>query len=187
MFRIWGPHLFLRSSAHAMWYASLSWLVFSRLRCPLGCLHLWELWFSNCVFCGGGLPDRGVAGFLILQGTDGRVFIACSAPLSEKGPLSLTSLLAFLSCQCSARGHLSGPGDLWSEFGLHTIIFALVSILIGAFFGRYDFQTSSPYEYDVPRAIVFRLLPGPMSRRRKDFFLPSSGMFCSQRYSGSSA
>ena len=54
--------------------------------------------------------------------------------LSGKGPLSLTSLLAFLSCQCSARGHLSGPGDLWSEFGLYTVIFALVNIITEVLF-----------------------------------------------------
>jgi len=106
--------------------------------------------------------------------------------LSGRGPLSLTSLLALLSCQCSAHGHLSGPGDLWSEFDLHIYNIRLGEHPYWYFFGRYDFQSSSPCEYDVPRAIVFKLLSGHMSRR-KDFFLPGSGMFCSQRFSGSSA
>lgn len=107
--------------------------------------------------------------------------------LSGRGPLSLTSLLALLSCQCSAHGHLSGPGDLWSEFDLHIYNIRLGEHPYWCFFGRYDFQPSSPCEYDVPRAIVFRLLSSHMSRRRKESFLPSPGMFCSQRFSGSSA
>ena len=114
------------------------------------CPFLWRLAFGlvkapdSGVFSGCSPPLVGDCPFLwrlafgFVKALDCGVFSGCSPPAPWEGPLSLTSLLAFLVCRCCAHGHFQW-GQLIPGRSLICIclILASLSFISGAFLFHY--------------------------------------------------
>lgn len=103
----------------------------------MGARVFWNSGFQTVHHVVGDCPFLWRLAFRLVKAFDS-VFNGCSPPAPWEGPLSLTSLLAFLVCRCCAHGYFEW-GQLIPGRGLICIclIFASLSIISGAFLFHY--------------------------------------------------